>query len=168
MRPSADEVINGLIEAVIELSPPGQARHHAVAEGLDWLRRRRVEEMAKLPGWVTIKSCRNCGQAFFFAERPSQPRVDGKRIWVPMCPFPVISDASVLDGYSVHFKALSGPVLGDPRPGVQWLPHSVLCGRRDRPLDPQLGAIWDRTTGKDIEAEGQVVEGLLKVLGDTE
>lgn len=163
----ATEVVRSLVEALIEVTL--EARHPAIRMGLDWLRGNEEPNITKLPPWVKTKSCYNCGQPIFFAARPRK-RTDGSYAWVPMSPHPLMSDAVILDAVHVNFVLgrEGSPSLEDPTPGVQWMPHSVMCGRRDRPADVELGLIWDKTNKRDIDEEDQVVENLLKMLEDTE
>lgn len=166
-----DRVIRDLVEALIELSEPGD-RHPAVGAGIEWLAEFHAPLKDETP-WgrtqrVKKKPCNKCGESIFFAVRPYLNK-EGKAIWVPMCPYPVESEYVILDAYTVDFGHLDAPIL-DPEnaTGQQWLPHSVLCGRQDRPLDPQIAAIWDKTAGQSVGREKQAVEGMLKLLEDTE
>lgn len=160
------EVVAELVEALIETTPTGKARHPAVAVGLAWLRKHEAAQVAVLPGWVKKKACYNCNDEIFFAARRHLSKADQK-IWVPMIPYPITSATVVLDAVCVKFEG-TNVWIEDPSPGVQWMPHRVLCGRRDRPIDPDLAVLWDKTTGKARIEEDDAVAKLLDILGDTE
>lgn len=165
LQDQTGDVVKELVEALIELTPVGKARHPAVAVGLAWLRQHENCTVAQLPGWVKKKACYNCSDEIFFAARRHLKK-PGEKVWVPMIPVAVVSDDIILDALSVRFVG-TDVWIEDPTPGVQWLPHRVLCGRRDRPLDPVLSNVWEQTAGKAMVEEQTAVEGLLKMLEET-
>jgi hypothetical protein len=156
-----DELIRALVEALVETSKPGEPRHPVVAEGLDWLRRESERSVTRLPGWVQQKQCYHCNDAIWFARRRNGS-------WVPLIPVPLQSGEPVIDALSVDFSNKEPTILETTEPGTQWLPHRVLCGRLDRPVDEELGHIWDLTTGRELVAEREAVSGLLDMLEESE
>lgn len=165
---TADEVVQDLIDLCVELDED-VLDHPSVKKAVAFLRPRPEQaEVASLPKWVKTKPCYNCGQPIFFASRPHK-KADGTYAWVPMCPHSVTYDSVTLDAHKVRFAwgVEGSPSLEDSAPGVQWVPHSVLCGRQDRPLDPQLAAIWDKTVGREAKEESEALDRFMHLLAET-
>jgi hypothetical protein len=144
-------------------------RHPAVKVGLAWLaQQNKVDkpQEAKLPFSVKKKQCYTCGEDIFFAARQM---IGGDR-WVPICPYPLESSLVILDAVTITFaNSVTGPRLASTTlPGVQWLPHSVLCGLRERPSDPLVAKIWEKTAGTRLRNEEKAIEGMLRLLEDNE
>ncbi len=159
-------VVQGLVEALMELSPG----HPATRAGIDWLTA-ALEQRKGLPPGMSIKACRNCGEDFFFANRvPSKkPPFHGKIAWVPICTIPIQSVSIILDAVSLDWDNRVDPkhptIRTETLPGEQWIPHSVLCGMDERPSG-ELGMIWDQTVGTLVEDRADAIVDLLQVLED--
>lgn len=164
----APEVIAELTEALEGLVP----QDAATLVGKAWLRQFEASSDVTpgLPGWVKKKPCNTCDQEIFFAKRPIS-KVPGRPTnahWIAVCPVPIVSDQVILDAISLIFSGASDIVVIDAMPGVQWLPHHVVCNMYSRPTDPVMAEVWDKTIGKTQIDEDTLVASLLKIVGDSE
>lgn len=165
----AADLIRGLVESLMVIDK----ENPLIPRAIEWLTYYRnlqqVAQIAELPRWVKTKGCYNCGEDIFFAQRGI--RDDGSIIWVPICPYPIESEFVVLDALTVGFIQFHkhSPLISDETlPGVQWLPHQILCGLRERPIDPDVAEIWEKTAQSNLGRKEKALEGLLTILDDTE
>lgn len=166
------DVIEELIEALAGYDPG----HAAVVVGKALLSRQEVMKPQVLPARFKRKSCNTCTGAIFWAWRPDKKMntLNGAVQWVPMIPEPLEATGMVIDAMCLDFSHAATYLHDAPRitsysPGAtQWLPHRLFCHNAERPTDPAVAALWDKTVGKDIEETGEAITGLLTLLEEEE
>lgn len=163
------ELILAYVQALREYNPVDPL----IAQGLAWLQDQKLQ-LGRLPGWVKKNKCNECSGEFFWAARKTKgakilgTTVVKDHVWIPIVPIPVVSEFIILDTVSIDFQDNDKPWIHDATPGIQWFPHRVLCGLRDRPVDSELAEIWEQTVGKELKDEEDAVVGLLGLLSATE